>query len=441
MSKRGMGDDHVKVPSATTSARGKAVPLERAVARGGETVTQSMLGEEDSAPGLRDLAVRFVLIGMAAGWADAVVGPVARSMATSFGVGLGAIGLLSGTVFFGACVVATWLVPPSSARIGLGRMLRTGFVLELLGCAVSAVGPTYAFQLAARAVVGLGIGIVFVVGTALARELGGVRLIGLFGGAAGLGVGLSLAVGGAIAIDPHAWRDVFVVNGAVAVMGLVASPAAAPSPPTSHRHFRQIVSSLRHVTTWRVLAVFVASNSVPLVLAVWLSAFLTGPGGLTSWVAGLLGGFLFALQVLVRPLGGWLRSSSGRLFPAAGLAGAAGGMVLLSVDRSWAAALVAVTLIGVGFSLPYAAIVDRSARVVAGQPASALAHFQTWGNAVPMVVAPLVGIAFRDGAGRLAFACMGASVLAAAFASLGVFGTARSVVAPNQTRSETGPTL
>lgn len=97
------------------------------------------------------------------------------------------------------------------------------------------------------------------------------------------------------------------------------------------------------------------------------------------------------------------------------------GIVLLSLDRSWFPALIAVILIGVGFSLPYAAVIDRSARVVSHQPATALAHFQTWGNALPMVTAPLIGIALRDHADPLAFGAMGAAVLAAAFASVGLF--------------------
>ena len=358
------------------------------------------------------------------------MGPVAAPLAASLKVSLTEVGLLSGTVFFGACLVAAWVTPGISGRIGVQRGLQVGCGLEVVGNLVCLVGPSFGWLAVGRVLVGLGIGAMFVLGAVLARDGGGVRLIGVFGGSASLGLALSLVVGGIIAETASAWRLVFVVSGTVALVTLVLLPgpiADRPAAPSSR--WRPMVQSLRRRSTWRALGVYMAATCTPLVLGVWIVVYLSAPGGggLRPWLAGTYGGLMFALTVVARPVGGWLGSPSGRVpasvgpwLPALGLGLAAGGLVGLAVDRSWAAALVWVVAIGAGFALPYAAVVDVVAGVVPHQPATGIALAQIIGSALPMAAVPAVGAALYAGRGPLALGVLGVVTLVAAAGAIGL---------------------
>jgi hypothetical protein len=57
-------------------------------------------------PGSRGAGLAAFLVGLGAAWGAGNIGPVVRPLATEFGVSLAAVGVLSGTVFFGGLVVA-----------------------------------------------------------------------------------------------------------------------------------------------------------------------------------------------------------------------------------------------------------------------------------------------------------------------------------------------
>src|SRR5262249_59721015 len=137
-----------------------------------------------------------ILLGLGVGWGAGNVGPVATSLAHSFGVSLAAVGLLSGTAYFVAVMVATPLVVPLAARVGVVRAAAIAAASMSAGHVVFAVSPAFAGLIAARIVVGAGAGLALVVGPVMARELGGVRLLGLFGGAVTLGIGPGAGLGG-----------------------------------------------------------------------------------------------------------------------------------------------------------------------------------------------------------------------------------------------------
>src|SRR5262245_38891618 len=165
-----------------------------------------------------------VLLGLGIGWGAGNVGPVATSLTRSFGVSFTAVGLLSGTAYFAAVMVATPLVVPLAARVGVVRATAIATAAMSAGHVMFAVSPAFGGLIAARILVGAGAGFALIAGPVIARELGGVRLLGLFGGAITLGIAVALGLGSALEDVGASWRAGFVVSAAVCALPLLMLP-------------------------------------------------------------------------------------------------------------------------------------------------------------------------------------------------------------------------
>jgi DHA1 family inner membrane transport protein len=361
-----------------------------------------------------------ILLAIAVGWGAGNIGPVVTPLAHEFGVSFAAVGLLSGTVYFAAVTVATPLVVPLAARTGVVRAGAIGAVVMAVGHLLFAIGPAFAGLLVARVVVGLGCAIALIAGPVLARELGGMRLLGLFGGGITLGLAGALGLGSALQDAGVGWRVGFVITAGVCLTPLLVLPPPLAAPPTRPPDRTFVASAFRSGAVWRLLALFVAANGVPLIVGAWLVAYITRDVRLGTAVAGALGFVVFGLTTVVRPLGARL-AGGGRAF--AGLAcggslAAAGGLVALAASRSLPPALLAVVLMGAGFALPYAAMVDAAERLYPERATSTLAVVQTGPNVIPIIVIPLVGSALAHGHGPLALVLLAVFVALAGAANL-----------------------
>ena len=361
-----------------------------------------------------------VLLGLGVGWGAGNVGPVAISLTHSFGVSLAAVGLLSGTAYFAAVAVATPLVVPLAARAGVVRATAIAAGVMLAGHILFAVSPAFAGLLAARIVVGAGAGLALVAGPVMARELGGMRLLGLFGGAITLGIAVALGLGSALEDAGASWRVGFVISAAVCALPLLVLPPRLATPPVPVPERAFVAAALRTGMLWRLGAMFLAVNGVPLVVSAWLVAYLMREAHVRAAVAGGLAFVLFGLTTLVRPLAPRL-ARGGRAFitlAAGGLLIAAAGLVVLAASRSAAVCVLAVVLMGTGFALPYAVMVDAAERLFPGQAAATLALVQTGPNVMPIVVIPLVGSVLGGPHAPWAFVVLAAFVAAVGLVSL-----------------------
>ena len=361
-----------------------------------------------------------VLLGLGVGWGAGNVGPVAVSLTRSFGVSLAAVGLLSGAAYFAAVAVATPLVVPLAARVGAMHATAVAAAVMSAGHVVFAVSPAFGGLLAARIVVGAGSGLALVAGPVMARELGGVRLLGLLGGAVTLGIAVALGLGSALEDAGTSWRTGFVISAAVCALPLLVLPPRLATGPVHPPGRAFVTTALRTDAVWRLAALFVAGNGVPLIVSAWLVAYLTRDVHLRTAVAGGLAFALFGMTTLVRPLGP--RLGRGRrafaMLAVGGSLTAGAGLVALAASRSLTISCLAVVLMGAGFALPYAVMVDAAERLFSGQAAATLALLQTGPNVVPIVVIPLVGSALGSRHGPWAFLMLAAFVAAAGIANL-----------------------
>src|SRR5215831_9580464 len=170
---------------------------------------------------VRSRGLCAVLLGLGVGWGAGNVGPVATPLTRTFGVSFTAVGLLSGTVYFAAAMVATPLVVPLAARVGMVRATAIAAAAMSAGHIVFAVSPAFDSLLAARIIVGVGAGLALVAGPVMARELGGMRTLGLFGGAITLGIAAALGIGSALVDAGASWRTGFVISAAVCALPLL----------------------------------------------------------------------------------------------------------------------------------------------------------------------------------------------------------------------------
>lgn len=361
-----------------------------------------------------------ILLGLGVGWGAGNIGPVAITLTHSLGVSLAAVGLLSGTAYFAAVAIATPLVVPLAARAGVVRATAFAAGVMLAGHVLFAVSPVFAGLLAARIVVGAGTGLALVAGPVMARELGGVRLLGLLGGAITLGIAMALGLGSALADAGASWRAGFIISAAVCALPLLVLPPRLATRPVPLPRRAFVAAALRTRMLWRLAAMFLAVNGVPLVVSAWLVAYLMRQAHVRAAVAGGLAFVLFGLTTLVRPLAPRL-ARGGRAFAAlaaGGLLLAAAGLAVLAASRSVTSCVVAVVLMGTGFALPYAVMIDAAGRLFPGQAAATLVLVQTGPNVMPIVVIPLVGSVLGSRHAPWAFVALAAFVAAVGVASL-----------------------
>ena len=366
-----------------------------------------------------------VLFAAGLSWTAGNVGPVVTDIEREFDVTLSQIGVLTGTVYFGAIVVITLAAPWLSHRLGLLDTVRLACVLGTAGNLIFALSPAYAGLVAGQILQGLGTGICLVVGPVFARTNGGIRLLGIYGAAISLGIATALALCSALQDLGVDWRVGFFISAVISASALPIFPRHAKAEEEGGGEEAKLGEFLaraaRSPEIWRLLLLFTASLGVPLVVSVWI-VHLLATAGMQTWLAGGLGFVLFGISVVARPGGGrllragaprWVMLGATPLLAAAGLA-------LIAVEPSLAGAFPAVILMGLGFSLPYAAMFDTAERLFPAHRTATVALLTLGPNASPILVMPLVGRALDTGDGEGAFLALGAFVLLAGLANLAV---------------------
>lgn len=380
--------------------------------------------------------VAIFLLAAGTAWNGGNIGPAVEQLTSEFSVSLSSVGLLSGTVLFGALVAASLATPKLSDAIGAATGAKVSAFLCGAGNVVCAAGPSYGWLIAGRIVAGAGLGISLVLGPAVARAAGGVRLLGIFGAGIMLGVAAALGIGGALADAGVDWRVAFAVSAAVGFSSLPLLPSRVEVAPAGGRRPGDLRRILRSLPEWRLLLLFVAILAAPLVISAWFNHYLITDGGTGAGVAGLLAFALFGLCTMVRIVGGREAGRGGSPVALAGVAPiiAAGGIALFAAVPEIGGAVAAIVLMGVGFALPYATMFDEGERLLADDPVLSLTFLTVGANATPIWAIPVIGSALSAGHGEAAFLVLAGFVALAGLANL------RPAVRSRSSESVTEPT-
>ncbi len=364
-------------------------------------------------------AVALALFAGGTAWNFGNAGPIVTPISEEFSASLGVVGLISGALY-GALLLATATSPTLTKRMGAANGARAACALGGLGNVIFALAPTLGVALGGRVVAGYGVGITVVVGPAIARAMGGVRGVGVFGAAIMVGIGLALGVGGVLENAGVDWRIAVLLAGAISVLALPFLPRHVDVPRPGRREPGIALELLRSARLWRLSAVFLGTLGVSVTVGAWLIYYLSVEGDESTAVAGLLSFLVFAVAAVMRVVGGRLDH---RGVPKSVLIGltpliAAAGIVTLAIEPTIEVAIPAAVMIGTGLALPYAAMFDEAQRLFPKRPVSAIAFASVGANGSPALLIPLLGVLFADGLLELSWLLLAAIVAIGGLANL-----------------------
>jgi predicted MFS family arabinose efflux permease len=374
----------------------------------------------------------FVLALAIIGWNCGNVGPVVGSLTKEFDIGLGEVGLLSGAFFFAGSAAGSLVGAELARRIRVMTGIWASCLLSVAGNLVFAAGDSVAVLATGRVLAGLAFGLAAVFIPTYAREIGGVKMVGLFGAGLTLGVAAALLLGSVLEGAGVEWRVAFVITAALSAIALPILPNEDVDVPRTASEGEGLTrEALTNQAWWRVQLLGITTLNLPLIVGAWLVHFLITDYGLSAGFAGVIAFVLFGISAVMRDVAGRMTAAgaSPSMLVIVGLAVGAAGLVLLGQGSSSAVALVAVALMGIGLSLPYPLYYDEAERVLPDRPVGSLGLMQVGAGLFPIPVIPLFGAALASGDADLAFASL------AAFALLTLVLNARPPVPPRDTAS------
>ena len=375
-------------------------------------------GSEDG-PTFRVTAA-VALIALSGAWCAGNVGPVVSELATEFDVSLAIIGALAGTLFFGANVIGLAFAAQLGEKIGLVRGLRLACGLVFLGNLIFALTPVFAGLAIGRILPGLGFALTTTVGVVWARDVGGVRLLGVFGASIQLGIALALLTGSLLADASVDWRVGFLISAALGALAFVTIPPDAVSAPLPEKRSTGFLRlAFRHARVYRLALMFISIYGVPMILGAWFIEYLSTDGDVSKTLAGLASFILFGLSAAARAWGARLAGSGLGHTALCGMLGlAAIGLAAVAIDPVVGAAFAAAVLLAVAFGIPYATALTEAQDLYPEEPAEPLALMTLIALLLPIIVIPIVGHAISRGDGDIAFGILAAFLVLATFANL-----------------------
>ncbi len=378
-----------------------------------------MSSETKNAPGFRVTAA-VALIALSGAWCAGNVGPVVSELADEFDLSLAIVGALAGTLFFGANVIGLLFAAQLGERIGLVRGLRLACGLVFLGNLIFALTPVFAGLVIGRILPGLGFALTTTVGVVWARDVGGIRLLGVFGASIQLGIAFALLTGSLLADAGVDWRVGFMISAALGAAAFATIPPDATSTPLPERRSTGFLRlAFRHARVYRLSLLFLSIYGVPMILGAWLIEYLSGDGDVSKTLAGLASFLLFGLSAAARDYGARLAGSGlGHTVLCGTLGLAAVGLAAIAIDPVVAVAFAGAILLATGFGIPYATALTEAQDLYPEEPAEPLALMTLVALLLPIAIIPVVGHAISRDSGDVAFAILAGFLALAALANL-----------------------
>lgn len=369
----------------------------------------------------------------AIGYTYAAHGPVLPLISGEFALSDVQAGLISAALFLAASLTML-LFGDAADRYPPKAVVTFGMALTLAGNVASALAPSYALLLAAKAIGGVGAGFGFLAGIRyIQRRYGEGRPHfgqGLYGAGYPLGSAIGLWGMPSLAIA-WGWRGAFWATSALIALVLVVWLAASAVPRM--RRPGTMLDAARCANCWATTVQHAAGFGLVFAAATWVTTFLLREFSLPLEGSGLLGSILLVLAVVARPVGGYLvaRERVGtlavmRLAQVLVLAGVA--LVALP-GRPLAAALLGAAALGVGGGIPYSAVFNTAAASLRGAPSAAQGLTALGGLMGTLVGAPAMGYAIQTWGFSWAWLILGAISLAALLVTFVMRGEEQLVTA------------
>lgn len=292
--------------------------------------------------------------------------------------------------------------------------------MVVVGNLIFALTPVFAGLALGRIIPGLGFAITATVGVVWTRNVGGVRLLGVFGASIQLGIAMALLTGSVLADAGVDWRVGFVVSAGLAALAYVAIPPDAVQAPLPERRSTGFLRlALRSSRVYRLSLMFISIYGVPMILGAWLIEYLSSEGDVSKTLAGLASFMLFGLSAVAREVGARLAGGGpGHAVLSGTLGLAAVGLAAITFEPVAVVAFAGAVMLAIGFGIPYATALTEAQDLYPEEPAEPLALMTLIALLLPIVVIQLVGHAISRDSGDIAFGALAAFLVIATLANL-----------------------
>jgi DHA2 family methylenomycin A resistance protein-like MFS transporter len=249
------------------------------------TAIRSRSGSRDRSDSARRLTLVATSLGFSVVQLDvSVVNVAVKSIGTSLGGGISSLQLVVSayTVAFAAFILTAGAL---GDRIGARRVFVGGFVLFTAASVVCGLAPDLAVLIAARAVQGVGAGILVPASLTLishtySQPAARARAIGLYLAGASLALSGGPLVGGVL-IAGFGWRAIFFINVPIALVGGVLTLRFAQETPQARDRGVDVPGQLTAIVALVALVVAIIEGgshgfAAPLVLTGFAVAIMAG---------------------------------------------------------------------------------------------------------------------------------------------------------------------
>lgn len=334
----------------------------------------------------------------------------------SLGFGPAEAGMLSTATFLAIGLV---FVPAGiwSDRVGPRRVGAIGLLVTFLANLGLGFVRGFPDLLALKALAGVGAGAAFIAGVryvTVAFPADRVyRAQGLYGGAVQLGGGTSLYLLPLLhgLLD---WRGAFIASSVPVALALVAWLQLAPERRVELPASR-LADGVRSPEVWRLGIVHAATFGLSMVMGTWITTFLVHDLGRSLIAGGAIGSAVLVAGVVSRPVGGQLvdrRVLGPRALMRGSLLASAIALGVLAVPgRPLPLAAVAILVMGLAMSLPYAPVMNVASAALPASPGAAVGLVSAIALVFMAISAPAVGVGF-DVAGAFSAPFAGLALLA-----------------------------
>ena len=299
--------------------------------------------------------------------------PLAPVLMNQFGFNQAMAGFLTTGIF---ATHAATQVPGGHIvdRFGAKRVLLVALGIVAVGNLGMASAEAYWQLLFFKIFTGVGTGVCFVGGARyIHAAAAGPRLNvaqGLFGGSIQLGAGFVILAVPRLSLIAG-WRVTFLVSAGMAVAAALVWLAAAPDvvfPPSPPGQLHKMLLAPQ---LWLLGILQMVTFGFSVIVGSWVVVFLKQILKVPATRAGLIGSLVLLLGIVSRPVGGYLRRYMGirPILFASLLMITLGCFAFMASSISIGTAVGAVILLGLGVSLPYAAMFSRAGALFLAVPA------------------------------------------------------------------------
>ncbi|GAC1646238.1 MAG: CynX/NimT family MFS transporter [Ktedonobacteraceae bacterium] len=321
--------------------------------------------------------------------------PLITTIRTELHINSGQAGLLSTLLFLG---LALTYIPAGALadRFGARPVLLWFSGLIVVGGVLLPLFPTLPWILFCRLLVGFGCGGAFVAGAGIAAGVGKHASLGqgLYGGSTQVGQALGLLVT-PLLLPSLGWRGCFLFWGLLSASSIIVWLFVRDEQDVRKQASIDVKAAVRSPSVWTLGLSHLGTFGLGAAISAWLTIYLIDQYHLPLTLAAAFGSFALLTGMFFRPLGGILigRGIIGAipLLRIGTIMGALGVAVLMIPLAIPILAIIGISLIAVGATIPYTSVFNSAANLRSVGKGVAQGVVSTLSSPTAIIGPPVIG--------------------------------------------------